>query len=120
MRSFFSDVYEEAITGDQIFTLSKAIDTEGDVLVMDVYINQGDVLDLEISLPSTYHFYLFDTDGGLLYRLIDRQATDPAVCRAADQRRAGRQSLCLRRPDRGPQGRARACIMPRWTTAGPW
>ena len=73
----FSDVYEEAITGDQIFTLSKAIDTEGDVLVMDVYINQGDVLDLEISLPSTYHFYLFDTDGGLLYRLIDRQATDP-------------------------------------------
>lgn len=74
----FSDVYEEAITGDQIFTLSKAIDTEGDVLAMDVYINQGDVLDLEISLPSTYHFYLFDTDGGLLYRLIDRQATDPA------------------------------------------
>ncbi|WP_270913656.1 hybrid sensor histidine kinase/response regulator [Allofournierella sp. CML151] len=74
----FSDVYEEAITGDQIFTLSKAIDTEGDVLVMDVYINQGDVLDLEISLPSTYHFYLFDTDGRLLYRLIDRQATDPA------------------------------------------
>ncbi len=73
----FSDVYEEAITGDQIFTLSKAIDTEGDVLVMDVYINQGDVLDLKISLPSTYHFYLFDTDGGLLYRLIDRQATDP-------------------------------------------
>ena len=73
----FSDVYEEAITGDQIFTLSKAIDTEGDVLVMDVYINQGDVLDLEISLPSTYHFYLFDTDGRLLYRLIDRQATDP-------------------------------------------
>lgn len=74
----FSDVYEEAITGDQIFTLSKAIDTEGDVLVMDVYINQGDVLDLEISLPSTYHFYLFDTNGRLLYRLIDRQATDPA------------------------------------------
>ena len=73
----FSDVYEEAITGDQIFTLSKAIDTEGDVLVMDVYINQGDVLDLEISLASTYHFYLFDTDGRLLYRLIDRQATDP-------------------------------------------
>ena len=73
----FSDVYEEAITGDQIFTLSKAIDTEGDVLVMDVYINQGDVLDLEISLPSTYHFYLFDTNGRLLYRLIDRQATDP-------------------------------------------
>ena len=73
----FSDVYEEAITGDQIFTLSKAIDTEGDVLVMDVYINQGDVLDLEISLPSTYHFYLFDTDGRLLYRLIDRQATNP-------------------------------------------
>ena len=73
----FSDVYEDAITGDQIFTLSKAMETEGDVLAMDVYINQGDVLDLEISLPSTYHFYLFDTDGGLLYRLIDRQATDP-------------------------------------------
>lgn len=73
----FSDVYEDAITGDQIFTLSKAMDTEGDVLAMDVYINQGDVLDLEISLPSTYHFYLFDTDGGLLYRLIDRQATNP-------------------------------------------
>ena len=73
----FSDVYEDAITGDQIFTLSKAMDTEGDVLAMDVYINQGDVLDLEISLPPTYHFYLFDTDGGLLYRLIDRQATNP-------------------------------------------
>lgn len=73
----FSDVYEDAITGDQIFTLSRALSGEGDVLAMDVYMQQGDVLDLEISLPGNYHFYLFDSSGNLLYRLIDREATDP-------------------------------------------
>lgn len=116
----FSDVYEDAITGDQIFTLSKAIDTEGDVLVMDVYINQGDVLDLEISLPSTYHFYLFDTDGGLLYRLIDRQATDPVY---AEQLISGVRDGSLFAYDAqitDPKGVPGACIMPRWTTAGLW
>ena len=73
----FSDVYEDAITGNQIFTLSQALSGQGDVLAMDVYMQQGDLLDLEISLPGNYHFYLFDSSGNLLYRLIDRQATDP-------------------------------------------
>lgn len=61
------DVYLDAVTGQKVFTISQALNREGYVLAMDVYV-QNDALHNTIrSLPDDCSFFLCDKDGNLLY-----------------------------------------------------
>ena len=63
----FSDVYTDAITGEPVFTISKALEHSGDVLAMDVYINSQGLHNTTQTLPENSSYYLCDTHGTLLY-----------------------------------------------------
>ena len=61
------EVYTDAITGERIFTVSKALGTEGDVVAMDVYVQNPALHNIAHSLPEDCSYYLCDSDGALLY-----------------------------------------------------
>lgn len=61
------EVYTDAITGQQIFTISKALNSEGDVLGMDVYVQNPSLHNMVHSLPQDCSYYLCDSHGQLLY-----------------------------------------------------
>ncbi len=64
-----SEVYEDAVTGQKIFTISKALGTDGDVLAMDVYIQNESLHNTIRSLPEDYSYFLCDEGGSLLYSM---------------------------------------------------
>ena len=61
------EVYTDAITGERIFTVSKALSTDGDVVAMDVYVQNPALHNMAHSLPEDCSYYLCDSDGALLY-----------------------------------------------------
>lgn len=61
------EVYVDAITGQKIFTISKALNSDGDVFAMDVYVQNAALHNMEHSLPQDCSYYLCDSNGTLLY-----------------------------------------------------
>lgn len=77
----FSDVYTDAITGSLVFTISRSLETAGDVLAMDVYLTHESVLNIEETVPESYHFIILDSKGELLYSRLDKDADTENVDR---------------------------------------
>lgn len=65
-RTVFTDVYQDAITGQSIITLAKELEKQGDVLVMDIYPNKLNVSYNMKDLPEEGSFYLCDSQGNLI------------------------------------------------------
>lgn len=63
----FSDVYTDAVTGQLVITLSMELAQPGDVLAMDIYIQNNELHNTLQTLPEGYSYYLCDDDGALLY-----------------------------------------------------
>lgn len=61
------EVYVDAITGEKIFTISKALNSDGDVFAMDVYVQNAALHNMVHSLPQDCSYYLCDSNGRLLY-----------------------------------------------------
>ena len=78
------DVYEDAITGQRIFTISRALAQPGDVFAMDVYIQNKSIQSTESILPEHCSYYLCDQDGALLYCVTDWDSDDEQLQRYAD------------------------------------
>lgn len=75
----FSDLYEDAVTGDSVFTVSCQLQGQGNVLAMDIYIENEKVMDIASSMPHSYHFYLFDSKENLVYSITNlRMGTEKA------------------------------------------
>ena len=60
------DVYNDAITGARIFTISKALEQPGDVFALDVHIQMPMLRSVAQTLPEQSSFYMCDQDGQLL------------------------------------------------------
>ena len=73
----FSDVYTDTITGTPVITLSQALQKDGNVFAMDIYLDSPSMHISATSLPEKYSYYLFDSQGTLIYALThwneDRQ-----------------------------------------------
>ena len=80
----FSDVYQDAITGEPVFTISKALARSGDVLAMDVYIHSQGLHNTTQTLPGNSSYYLCDTNGTLLYTLTRWQTDEKTLQMYAD------------------------------------
>lgn len=63
------EVYIDAVTGQSVYTLSKAMTREGDVFAMDVYIQNPLLHNSVNSLPEECSYYLCDQNGKLLYHV---------------------------------------------------
>ena len=80
----FSDVYQDAITGEPVFTISKALARSGDVLAMDVYIHSQGLHNTTQTLPGNSSYYLCDTNGTLLYTVTRWQTDEKTLQMYAD------------------------------------
>ena len=61
------EVYDDAITGQRIFTISKALNDQGDVFAMDVFVQNPALHNTAHSLPEDCSYYLCDSSGTILY-----------------------------------------------------
>lgn len=61
------EVYTDAITQEKIFTISVALEGEGNVLAMDVFIQNPQLHTTLQTLPENFFYYLCDRSGDLLY-----------------------------------------------------
>ena len=106
----FSDVYTDAITGSPVFTISRSLERTGDVLAMDVYLTNESVMDIEDTVPESYHFIILDSKGELLYSRLDKEAGSEEVARYLAELTAGVEDGSLFAYDAtitGPDGRNR-------------
>ena len=78
------DVYTDAITGQSIFTISQALNQEGDVFAMDVFIQNDAFHNTTHSLPDECSYYLCDSDGTVLYSATSWNTTAEQLQKYAD------------------------------------
>lgn len=62
-------IYQDAITGQLIFTISKSLNSEKNVLAMDVYIQNDSLHNNAQILPEDSSYFLCDENGVLLYSM---------------------------------------------------
>lgn len=82
-------VYTDVITGQKIFTISKALTQSGNVLAMDVYLENVALHGSIHSLPADYSYYLCDNQGTLLYAITKWDADDAQLQQYIDYMMAG-------------------------------
>ena len=78
------EVYDDAVTGQRIFTISKALNDRGDVFAMDVYIQNPAFHNTAQTLPEDCSYYLCDSGGTLLYSVTKWEASPQALQSYAD------------------------------------
>lgn len=79
-----SDVYRDAVTGQQIFTISKSLSQEGDVLAMDIYIHNEALHNNSQTLPDNCSYFLCAADGQVLYSSIRQKVDEETLQNYAD------------------------------------
>ena len=72
------DVYQDAITGNLVYTISIALERPGEVFAMDVYIQNKNLENIRRILPENCSYYLCDSDGTLLTSITPWEA-EPEV-----------------------------------------
>lgn len=65
----FSSVYTDVVTGALVTTISMELSRPGDVLALDVYIQNDQLHNNTHTLPDGYSYYLCDENGTLLYAI---------------------------------------------------
>lgn len=90
----FSDVYTDTITGMPVVTVSKALQTPGDVFAMDVYLDNPSMHISSSSMPEDYSYYLFDSKETLIYALtpweVDAQTLQSYGAQLMEGMKSGR------------------------------
>ncbi len=61
------EIYTDAVTGQRIFTISKALSSPGDVFALDVYVQSPLFQTTGRALPEDCSYYLCDSSGTLIY-----------------------------------------------------
>ena len=91
----FSGVYTDAITGEPVFTISKALARSGDVLAMDIYIRNQGLHNTAQALPEDSSYYLCDAAGTMLYSVTQWDADEETLQTYVDYLLAGIQDGSL-------------------------
>ena len=85
----FTDVYEDAITGEKLVTLSKKLEADGDVLAFDILMKNFHIHKNKTSMPENSTYYLFDGGGDLIYVSGQADADNPEVQTYGEELLAG-------------------------------
>lgn len=87
----FTDVYVDAITGEQLVTMSIKLHGEGNVLAFDILMDDFHSLKNKIELPEGSAYYLYDSSGTLIYLTGGYDLNDEQVQQYAAELLAGVQ-----------------------------
>lgn len=63
----YSNVYSDAITNKYIYTISKELEEEGNVIAIDIYINSSFMNNALYTLPESSSVYISDKNNNLIY-----------------------------------------------------
>lgn len=74
-KAVFSDLYNDTATGEPVVTVSCQLEGQGNVIAMDIHIENEKVMNIASSMPDSYHFYLFDSNETLVYSITDLETT---------------------------------------------
>lgn len=83
------DVYQDAVTGQKVVTISQALDMDGCVIAMDVYVENQSLHNTVQSLPENCSFFLCDDRGTLIYYSISGDIGEKTFQEYADYIMAG-------------------------------
>ena len=70
------NVYQDAVTGRKVITISQALDMDGCVIAMDVYIGNQSLHNTVQSLPENCSYFLCDSQGTLIYSSLSTDISD--------------------------------------------
>ena len=89
----YTNAYPDAITGESMVTLSKALSRTGDVLAFDIMLDSFHVHQNKASLPLKSSYYLFDVNNNLMYASgdssLDSEKNNVYLARLASYIRQG-------------------------------
>lgn len=83
------NVYQDAVTGRKVITISQALDMGGCVIAMDVYIENQSLHNTVQSLPENCSYFLCDSQGTLIYSSLSTDISGSSVQEYADYIMAG-------------------------------
>lgn len=63
----YSNVYSDAITNKYIYTISKELEEEGNIIAIDIYINESFMNNAIYTLPEDSSVYICDKSNNLIY-----------------------------------------------------
>ena len=61
------NVYKDAVTGEKVLTISKALNHTGDVVAMDIFVQNADLHQFAQTMPEGCSYFLCDKEGLLIY-----------------------------------------------------
>ena len=61
------NVYKDAVTGEKVLTISKALNHTGDVVAMDIFVQNADLHQFAQTMPEGCSYFLCDKGGLLIY-----------------------------------------------------
>ena len=82
-------VYLDAVTGQRVLTISIALEREGCVLAMDVYVQNEALHNTAQTLPENCSYFLCDADGKLIYSKTKWEMKEQDAQSYADYMMAG-------------------------------
>lgn len=68
-----SDAYQDVITGGTTYTISQELSTPGDVIAMDIFLDNQSLSNAASSMPQYSFLYLCDENGKVLYFLSQQE-----------------------------------------------
>lgn len=80
----FTDVYQDAITGQSVVTVAQKMEGDGDVMVMDLYLDKFQKVEDMEELSEDCSFYLCDGSGNLISYYISWDISDELIQQNAD------------------------------------
>lgn len=83
------DVYHNAVTGQKVITISQALNMDGSVIAMDIYIGSRSLHNTVQSMPENCSYFLCDGQGMLICSSLSTDTEDNIVQKYADYIMAG-------------------------------
>ena len=85
---YFADAYEDAITGEPVITISLKLHGEGNVLAFDIRLDKFNDYESDTTMPEDSSYFLFDSNGELIYSIVARDVTSAGMQSYLEQLRA--------------------------------
>lgn len=85
---YFADAYEDAITGEPVITISLKLHGEGNVLAFDIRLDKFNDYESDTTMPEGSSYFLFDSNGALIYSIVARDVTSAGMQSYLEQLRA--------------------------------
>lgn len=75
----YTDTYKDSITGERGFTVSKQLNNKGDVLAVDIYLDELAETNFYEDLPIGSSYYLCDAKGNIVYSIHENRNSEKDI-----------------------------------------